>query len=413
MAVRAPTKTVLFFANAHRAISEPSVTQAIWNLRDIYKANYRMLVLLCPDITLPAELQQDVLTIDEPLPDRAQLGDIVKSIYKAGKLEEPGAEVLDKAVDALSGLAAFPAEQASAMSLKRDGIDVRDLRSRTDAIINGTPGLSVNTSRTTFDDLGGLCNIKDFIGRLCRGKKPPRCFLRVEEIEKLFGGLAGDNTGTTQEFLGTLLTYMQDRQINGLIAVGAPGGGKSEISNAAGNTFGVRTINCDIAAMKTSLLGESKVRLDSALKIISSISEDEVFVIATCNALTNIPPELKRRFRMGIWMFDLCGPDERLAIWKIYRKKFEINDADELPSDNGWTGAEIKQCCENAWTLSCSLLEASKLVVPVSRSSPESLEALRKQADGRFLSASYPGVYKIGGPQVKAATAEARSVEFE
>ncbi len=414
MIVRAPQGTIVFFANAHRIIPDnPPVTQAIWNLRDLFMRNKRTLVLLCPDIALPAELQQDVLILTEPLPDRTQLGTIVSTLFADTKQDQPPSETIALAVDALSGLAAFPAGQAAAESLKRDGLDIDGLRDRTNVIINATPGLSVNTSRATFDDLGGLFAIKDFLRRLCFGKRAPRVFVRIEEIEKVFGGLSGDNTGVTQEALGTLLSYMQDRQVNGLIAVGIAGGGKSEISNAAGNTFGKRTINCDLSAMKASLVGESKARLDAALKIISSISGDEVFIVATCNALTNIPPELKRRFRMGIWFWDLPDRAERAPIWDIYRRKFEIPGSDEMPNDEGWTGAEIRQCCENAWTLSCSLLEASKLVVPVSRSSPESLDALRKQASGRFLSASYPGVYRMGGPAKVVSIEPGRSIAME
>jgi len=48
---------LLLYANAHRFWNEPSVMQGIWNLRDAFKANGRMLVLLASlGATLPAEL---------------------------------------------------------------------------------------------------------------------------------------------------------------------------------------------------------------------------------------------------------------------------------------------------------------------------------------------------------------------
>ena len=89
------------------------------------------------------------------------------------------------------------------------------------------------------------------------------------------------------------------------------------------------------------------------------------------------------------------GPasSERDRIWNIYLKKFAIGPEGELPPDDGWTGAEIKQCCENAWRMSSSLTDAAQFVVPVSRSAAEEIDKLRTQADGRFLSASYAGVY--------------------
>ena len=60
---------VLVFANAQRFWNDPQVAQAIWNLRDVFKANGRTLTLLTtPGAVLPDELTQDVLVLDEPLP---------------------------------------------------------------------------------------------------------------------------------------------------------------------------------------------------------------------------------------------------------------------------------------------------------------------------------------------------------
>lgn len=106
-----------------------------------------------------------------------------------------------------------------------------------------------------------------------------------------------------------------------------------------------------------------------------------------------MPPELKRRFKRGIFYFDLPNADERGAIWKIYEKKFKL-PKQKRPSDDGWTGAEIEQCCFTAWDLDVSLVEASTKVVPVAKSAAKQIEALRNMASGTFLSASHPGVYR-------------------
>jgi hypothetical protein len=65
----------------------------------------------------------------------------------------------------------------------------------------------------------------------------------------------------------------------------------------------------------------------------------------------------------------------------------------QRPEDDGWTGAEIKECCRKAWRLKLSLQESAAYIVPVSRSAADQIDALRRQASGRFLSASQPGVY--------------------
>lgn len=135
---------VLLYANAHRFWNEPSVMQGIWNLRDAFKANGRMLVLLAsPGATLPAELAQDFLVLDEPLPSEDHLQSIVKGTFHDAGLDEPDDQLRSRAVDALMGLAAFPAEQSLAMSLVKGALDTEDLWERKRQIIEQTPGLAV------------------------------------------------------------------------------------------------------------------------------------------------------------------------------------------------------------------------------------------------------------------------------
>src|ERR1035437_6750495 len=69
-AARLPRLSILFMLNADRYMEQPVVVQAICNLRDSMKQNRRSVVLLAPDITLPAALAQDMLLLDEPYPDR-------------------------------------------------------------------------------------------------------------------------------------------------------------------------------------------------------------------------------------------------------------------------------------------------------------------------------------------------------
>src|SRR6266704_3732015 len=64
-----PDDTVLFFSNAHRFFEDTNCLQGIYNLRDQFKRNYRMLVLLTPrGAQVPPEISDHVLVLDEPLP---------------------------------------------------------------------------------------------------------------------------------------------------------------------------------------------------------------------------------------------------------------------------------------------------------------------------------------------------------
>ena len=233
---------LLLYANAHRFWNEPGVMQGIWNLRDPFKATGRMLVLLAvPGATLPAELGQDVLILDEPLPSTDHLERIVRETFKAAELAEPERCVIGKAVDALIGLAAFPAEQALAMSLVKRELDTEDLWERKRQVIEQTPGLSVWRGGETFDDIGGVENVKSFLRAVLAGVDPPRVIVFIDEIEKAFAGTGTDLSGVKTEMTGTILTYMQDREADGCVFIGPPGGAKSATAKATGGTAGIPT----------------------------------------------------------------------------------------------------------------------------------------------------------------------------
>lgn len=405
-----PDKAILFFMNAQAFIEDASVSQGIWNLRDEYKRNRRTLVLLCPAITLPAALTQDVLVIDEPLPDDKQLLDIALGTYTAAGLEKPDEPTLTKIVDATLGLAAFPAEQSMAMCLGKDGMDLPDLWERKRSLIEQTPGLSVWRGGEKFSDIGGCDNIKGFLRDILAGNAPPRAICFLDEIEKAIG-TGQDTSGVSQNLLGTLLSWMQDNDATGVIMIGPPGAAKSAIAKAAGNEAGIPTIAVDMGGMKASLVGESEQRFRQALKVVDAVSQKRALFLATCNSIAILPPELRRRFTFGTFFFDLPSREERAAIWSIYLKKFEVTKQ-PLPADEGWTGAEIRQCCSLAWRLRRPLVECAKFIVPVSRSAADQIEKLRNDASGRFISAAVEGYYEYK-KKIATAGAAGRAISFD
>ena len=227
---------------------------------------------------------------------------------------------------------------------------------------------------------------------MLRGVDPPRVVVFIDEIEKAFAGTGTDLSGVKTEMTGTILTYMQDHEADGIVFSGPPGAAKSAVAKATGGTAGIPTIAFDLAAMESSLVGASTERLRTALKIIDAVSEGRMLFIATCNSIASLPPELRRRFTLGTFFFDLPTAEERATIWRIYLKKYEVSG--DLPNDEGWTGAEVKECCRKAYRLGMTLVEAARYIVPVSRSAAEQTKTLRLMASGKFLSASTPGVYQ-------------------
>ena len=145
--------SLLFVANAHRFYGDAAVTQGIWNLRDAYKSRGCTLILLTTlSGCLPEELAQDVLMLDEPLPSCEELSRIVRETVDAAEMNALGEVDMQRAVDALIGLAAFPAEQVVAMSLSKEGLDTEQLWERKRQIIEQSPGLKIWRGGETFAD---------------------------------------------------------------------------------------------------------------------------------------------------------------------------------------------------------------------------------------------------------------------
>jgi adenylate kinase family enzyme len=394
---------MLFVHNAAKVAEAAGLPwiQGVWNLRDQFKQDRRTLILLGRDSAVPAELEGDVVTLDEELPSAMELRAIVRATDKAASefvsgRPEASDSTVEQAVEAIQGLAAFPAEQAIAMAVRPDGIDLNHLWEVKRSMIEDTPGLSCWRGGEKFEDIGGLENAKRYCSQLIQGRKRYGAVVFIDEIEKLMAGSTGsDTSGVSQGFLQVLLTYMQDHNVSGMIFVGHPGAGKSMLGKALGSEAGVPTIALDTNAMKSSLVGSSEQRIRSAMKVITAVSNERPLFVATCNAIANLPPELRRRFTAGTFFFDLPTHGEREIIWDHYIEQFNLDADQNLPNDVNWTGAEIRSCCQGAWERNVSLIDASEFVVPVAKADPERIERLRKEAAGRYISASESGTYKM------------------
>lgn len=329
----------------------------------------------------------------------------------------------------LAGISEIEAENVIALLLAKGSVekeDLNELRHSKDRI---------------FSDISGIERIQ------------------VREQELNIGGLAGLKTWLDRE--RPLLTAdLRDRGIRsprGILLVGVPGCGKSLSAKAIASKWNLPLYRLDLATIHGQYLGQSESRLKDALSTADHVapcilwideiekglagasgsgdggtsarvvgqflfwlqeSRARVFVVATANDVTRLPPELLRRGRFDEMFFvDLPNPGERKEIISIYIKKGlkkDISPAlmDELITlSDGFAGCDIESAVREVViqailkgddAVNDELFRLSfSNVVPLSKVSPEQIDAIRAWGKERAVPASGQ---PIGGssPQVKA-----------
>ncbi|MCA9564679.1 MAG: AAA family ATPase, partial [Myxococcales bacterium] len=128
-----------------------------------------------------------------------------------------------------------------------------------------------------------------------------------------------------------------------------------------------------------------------------------VFVIATANDVSQLPPELMRKGRFDeIFFVDLPDPIERKAIFDIHIKKknrpveeFDLNKL--VASTQGFSGSEVEQAIvaalydafdEGVDIDTERLAKASQEIIPLSYTMKERIDYLREWAKTRARAAS-------------------------
>ena len=178
-------------------------------------------------------------------------------------------------------------------------------------------------------------NIRDAL-KIAEAASP--CVLFIDEIEKGLAGAGGSgdlDSGVTQRVFGTILTWLND-------------------------------------------------------------VEKPVFVVATSNNLSNLPPELKRKGRFDeIFFLDLPDSRSRMEILNIHLKKWApkllgSGSLDKVVKITGdFTGAELESIVKDAKKLAFSrsepvgeshLLEKAKSCTPMAKSMMDDIEEMRTEA---------------------------------
>lgn len=291
------------------------------------------------------------------------------------------------------------------------------------------------------EDLDELRHAKDRIFADISGLER----IPVRDRDLSVGGLEGLKAWLDQE--RPLLTAdLRERGIRpprGVLLVGVPGCGKSLSAKAIASSWKLPLYRLDLATIQGQYVGQSENNLKQALSTADHISPcvlwiDEiekglagggsgssgvttrligqflfwlqeatarVFVVATANDVSQLPGELLRRGRFDeLFFIDLPSPEERHDIISIYVKKGLKQSLDEQLMDElvqlseGFAGADIeaavREVVKRAYlngddSITVDLFRRSfQNIVPLSKTSPERVEAIQNWGRERAVPAS-------------------------
>jgi SpoVK/Ycf46/Vps4 family AAA+-type ATPase len=230
----------------------------------------------------------------------------------------------------------------------------------------------------------------------------------------------------------------------GLLIVGIPGTGKSLTAKATASAFGLPLLRLDMGRVFGGIVGQSEANLRAVIQTAETIApcvlwideiekgfagskssggsdggtssrvfgsflswmqekDQPVFVVATANDVSQLPPEFLRKGRFDEMFFvDLPDSAERTQIWEIvihrHGRKAEDFDSTALAQASGeFTGAEIDAVfvdalydafLEEREPTDLDLINAMTRMVPLSKLMDRQITALKQWAKGRAREAA-------------------------
>jgi SpoVK/Ycf46/Vps4 family AAA+-type ATPase len=374
------------------------------------------LVLISHACKLPAEVQRFAARFSLALPSEDELLAIVREEATRWSERNRGARVrtdnrtLQQVVKNLRGMSHAEARILARNVICDDGAitqeDLPELNKAKFQLLDLEGVLSFEYDTARFADVGGLHNLKRWL---------------AERQDSFLAGKAVDVP-------------------KGVLLVGVQGGGKSLAAKAVAGLWGLPLLRLDFAALYNKFFGETERNLRDALKLAEQMAPcvlwmDEVekglasgdndggvsqrvlgtlltwmaerkapvFMVATANVIERLPPELVRKGRFDeLFFVDLPDQTVRVDIFRIHLERRELTpdsfDLELLASAcAGFSGAEIEQVVVSALYAAQAqqqqvdqalLLRSIQSTAPLSVVMAEGLEALRRWAHGRTVSAN-------------------------
>jgi len=388
------------------------------------KNSYKTMIIISPIVELPVELEKDVTVMTFELPGVEEFEELLGRIVAEVK-DNPNVQVrIDKEskeriLKAALGLTLGEAENVFAKTIVRDGVldshDLSAIFSEKKQIIRKSGLLEYYDASEAFADVGGLQDLKDWLVRRT---------LAFSDRARDFGLPSP----------------------RGILLLGVQGCGKSLSAKAVATQWGLPLLRFDIGKMFGSLVGSSEENMRRSIQVAESVApailwvdeidkafagvsssggsdagtssrvfgtfltwlsekDTPVFVIATANNISHLPPELLRKGRLDeIFFVDLPNSAEREEILEIHIRrrgrepdKFDLGQLVSLTK--GFSGAEIEQAVisalydafyEKGELDTERLAHSIKETVPLSRTMQEEIDHLRAWAGTRARRTSPP-----------------------
>ena len=401
-------------------LTAPAVSRTFRELLKQFAVPQRLstIIIVGVSVDLPEEIAPEVVRYELRLPGRSEyrrvIADVVTSLQATGRAEVrlAGGDV-DAFADGLCGLTLNQARQALAQVAIEDGV----LRT---------------------EDLGRVIELK---AQALREGSMLEYFPPADDAHEL-GGFAN-----LQRWLERARVAFSDQaaELNipapkGILLVGVQGCGKSLAAKVIAREWQQPLLKLDFSTLYDKYVGESEKNLRRALATAESMApailwideiekgltpggdqqadgglsrrlfgsfltwlqekQANVFVVATANDLSTLPPELLRKGRFDeVFFVDLPDTDERATILQIHltlRKQDPAQFAVDriAAAAEGFSGAELEQvisasllrALQNHQPLNTDLiLQELSATVPLSRSRHEDVERLRELAHERFV----------------------------
>lgn len=400
---------VFLLLDIHPFLEEPLVVRLLKEIALGHDAVAHTVVFVSHAITLPAEIRAYAARFALSLPDPAGIEQIVREEARAwsarhGRKVNADRQALGMLVSNLSGLTAADARRLARQAIWDDGAistaDLPAVMSAKHRLLDDGSAISFELDTSRFEDVGGLGNLKAWLAR-----RRDAFFGRAPELDPP----------------------------RGVLLVGVQGGGKSLAARSVAGAWGLPLLRLDVGSLYDKFFGETEKNLREALRtaelmapcvlwideVEKALAEGgndagtsrrllghlltwmaertaEVFIVATANDITRLPPELIRKGRVDeIFFIDLPGAAVRRDIFAIHlrRRAFDPEgfDLDGLAeAAEGFSGAEIEQAIVSACYTARergSGLDGAHLLEELSRTRPLSVVMAEKVAHLRAWAA--------------------------